>query len=345
MKKKDKTDYFLKYDIYQTNYPIDITDGSFHSIIFFEILRQHCDTDTQLIFKKIIKLKWHRVRIYLYYIALLYVFLNLFFTLTIFSERLLFEILTLFFNLILIMFEIKIAKFNFKDYIQTLYNKMDLVVLVLIFVTCSMNIFFEQNRFVNLFNFLSLFFINIRTFLELRLFSKVRHLIRTILQVLIDIQAFLIVSICFAYIYTILQVMSDIIHERPNSSWVEKINISIDMALGSWKTDAQWDFFDWLIFLTSAVVLCFIMLNLIIQIVAKTFFNFHQNKEKVDVQEILEMIIDFDKLIYMDWREPQQQYFQFVVKRGEGQSEEQQIEQILSFLRELSEEKEKQKQK
>lgn len=70
------------------------------------------------------------------------------------------------------------------------------------------------------------------------------------------------------------------------------------MALGHWETDINWDIFDWIVFLISAVVLSFIMFNLIIQIVNKTFFKFQAQKVFVDLQQQLDMIIDFDKLLY-----------------------------------------------
>ena len=56
------------------------------------------------------------------------------------------------------------------------------------------------------------------------------------------------------------------------------MDISINLALGEWETSDLNYFWDWIIFLFSAISLMIIMLNLIIAIVSETFKKYHKNR-------------------------------------------------------------------
>ena len=56
------------------------------------------------------------------------------------------------------------------------------------------------------------------------------------------------------------------------------MDVSINLALGEWETTDLTNFWDWVVFLFSAISLMIIMLNLIIAIVSETFSRYNENR-------------------------------------------------------------------
>lgn len=76
------------------------------------------------------------------------------------------------------------------------------------------------------------------------------------------------------------------------------MDVSINLALGEWETTDLTNFWDWVVFLFSAISLMIIMLNLIIAIVSETFSRYNENRQHIDLLEKLVLVNEFDKLIY-----------------------------------------------
>ena len=75
-------------------------------------------------------------------------------------------------------------------------------------------IYDKQSYSLNLANLFTVFILNIRAFIELRVFNPLRHLIAMIISVYYDIRAFLIVFLAYIYIYAANLQSLDFVYSR-----------------------------------------------------------------------------------------------------------------------------------
>lgn len=73
-----------------------------------------------------------------------------------------------------------------------------------------------------------------------------------------------------------------------------------DIAFGNWDFDNGIVYgYDWILFIFTIITIAIIMLNVIIAIVSGTYEEYELNKFDKDLEEKLDFINEYDKMLFM----------------------------------------------
>ena len=240
------------------------------SIIFFGNLLQS-DTYLREKFKFLINFKFRQIWIHLFIYAIYYVILDIFYALQLFSEnhKKGYFAIVIIFSSILTMIEM-IQYFSYEVGSQiNFYNALDMLTLPMVIVMSVINLTTDnQNRVILIFELISLFLLNVRTLLELRVFKNFRYLLRVILNVFKSLGPFIVVTIIFIYIYACLLKGANRFKGEEVSVW-KFLEPSFHLSYGQYDTGDSQEFnaLDWIIFIFCGFILIILNLNLVIAIV------------------------------------------------------------------------------
>lgn len=177
MKDKDVQNNNEKFTLMETNFGINIENGTEYSIKLFSILYDS-DPEVYLEFKELINHKWDKIYYQVFLVFILYLLTTIFFSLQNFTWEenriLIYGVLTLICVLILAFLEIIAAVYK-ESHFNKIYNLTDLIVFILVIVAAILNIKYKKS--ISELNLVALFSLNLRVLLEFRVIEPMRHLI------------------------------------------------------------------------------------------------------------------------------------------------------------------------
>ena len=119
-------------------------------------------------------------------------------------------------------------------------------------------------------------------------------MVRLLSQVISDMQVFFIIlsysTLAFSFILFL---------NNPNStiSFGGYLTLAYKLDLGYFNTD-DYKVFDWVIFFFATVINSLIMLNLLVSIMASTYSRVKEGNDIANFQELSEMILEVEKLMF-----------------------------------------------
>ena len=125
-----------------------------------------------------------------------------------------------------------------------------------------------------------------------RMFDGTRYMVRLLAEVLKDMQVFFIIlcysTLAFSFIY--------FLRER-QLSFSQYLTVSYRLDLGDFNAEYT-EIFDWIIFFIATMINPIIMLNLLISIMGDTYSKVQESNDIANFQELTEMIIEVEKLMF-----------------------------------------------
>ena len=260
-------------------------------------------------------------------------------------------ILAIFINLLLLVFEFLVMGRGVKIYFSQLNNIMDLYQYICIPIVCICFIGTEINQgdiVFNLWTNLTMIIAGFRVLFALRIIEPVRYLVIMILQALIDMTGFMIISIATIVIFATMQMnLTKTVEDDPDLSpaaYRRSLNAVYEIAFGSWEDSSEYNASQYVVHLVNTVFITLVMANLLIGIISQTFADFVEKKELVDFREMLSILLDVGDLIsYFTSRkkdemdEKGRKFICFVVRK-EDEGDNQEVLDEIEAVKEQNEE-------
>ncbi|OMJ78838.1 hypothetical protein SteCoe_21282 [Stentor coeruleus] len=329
---------------WQSALRLDTVIGSKDSIIFLESLTGCPNTNifrTSFI-REIILYKWKYLKwvllpqamTYFLYMACLSSYIIIFDNN---NEILLMIIFVL--NAFLALYEIFQMILTKTSYMKDPWNYIDFTRMSLFFVYVSMHWLGYQKIIAEKVLVGLIFVTMVRGISYFRLFDNTRYMINLLSEIIKDMKSFLILltysTYSFALIYFIM--INDIFKYNANAdtskmkSFSEYIALSYLLSLGSFDTKG-YENFEWIIFFFASVINPLIMLNLLIAIMGDTYSRVAEEQEIADMQELTEMVIEGEYLLFCKRGNGYKSYMQ-ICKEEELTAQDVTIEQKLNKLK------------
>ena len=137
-----------------------------------------------------------------------------------------------------------------------------------------------------------------------RMFEGTRYMVRLLSEVISDMQVFFIILSYSTLAFTFILFLNN-----ENISFATYLTVAYRLNLGDFETDYD-DVFDWVIFFFATVINPLIMLNLLISIMANTYSRVKEGNDIANFQELTEMILEVEKLMFWKRGKKQQYYLQ-----------------------------------
>jgi hypothetical protein len=256
-------------------------------------------------------------------------------------EPLLFAIFLI--NTVLACYEVFQMILTKSSYVSDPWNYIDFIRMSLCFVYIAMhwagfNKIYAEKVLVGL-----IFVTMVRGISYFRLFDNTRYMINLLRETIKDMKSFLILltysTYSFALIYFIMvnNVLKYSAEATANPSSVEikpfseYIALSYLLSLGSFDTSG-YGAFEWVIFFFASVINPLIMLNLLIAIMGDTYSRVAEEQEIADMQELTEMVIEGEYLLFCKRNKGVRSYMQ-ICKEEELSAQDVTIEQKLDKLK------------
>lgn len=285
-----------------SNFPLDISNGSPNSVHLFRQIYamaagQRRDYDP------LIQLKWRKVKPWLLFQLLIFFSLTLLFNIYLQLGEQNWTLLgpILFLNTLVLIYETK-SFLTVRGYLYSFYNYLDLAVILGVYGIALGNLL-GAGRALSVVNFIFTLILNVRTLTYFRVIDSLRYLIEMVLNIYLDIRAFLALITMFILIYSVgLMEIDGINGKEERESWQsfeDKLKQGVVLAFGDWEVGDEWTYWNWILFLFGAVTFTIMLLNLIIAIVSKTFDDYFENQIDVDRGVKLKLILEIDQ--FLNW--------------------------------------------
>ena len=124
-----------------------------------------------------------------------------------------------------------------------------------------------------------------------------RYLIAMIIQVFFDMTGLAVITFASVVIFSVVGINQLSLESQDYEGWLQfraQLNYYYNTMFGNWTDEA--DDFDtnrFLVYISSGIFFAFIMANLVIGMISQTFENFQETKELVDIQQILDILLEY----------------------------------------------------
>ena len=141
-----------------------------------------------------------------------------------------------------------------------------------------------------------------RALLQLRVVDPTRYLIAMIIRVFVDIVPFITILISAIVIIACLEVntiksIEDFSYEGTFGELLKKIDWVYNMGYGNWEGQDEYPYHLYILYIFQGLLFAFIMFNLLIAIISSTYENYVENREEIDIQELIEILLDFSSIL------------------------------------------------
>ena len=246
-------------------------------------------------------------------------------------------------------------------YFNSIYNYLDFglypaamwVVTYVIFQDFE----FLKDQFNNFLVFLVLYVALTRAVSMLRAFDSIRYLILMILRVYLDMTPFIIVLTFYIVGTGSLNILLSFTNKvlGPGEDGLprygltlEQLRISSDViynwGYGNWEGNADMNALNFWFYIHTGVFIGLIMFNLLIAIISGTYEQFTQEKQRVDLKEVIDMLLEMAEFLNF-WRkiregifgvrESEKIYLHFLIPTEEANDLEDltgQVEELREFV-------------
>ena len=124
------------------------------------------------------------------------------------------------------------------------------------------------------------------------MFDGTRYMVRLLSEVINDMQVFFIILSYSTLAFTFILYLNE-----AKLRFGQYLTVSYRLNLGDFNTDFEKPF-DWTIFFFATVINPLIMLNLLISIMGNTYARVKEGNDIANFQELTEMILEIEKLIF-----------------------------------------------
>lgn len=273
--------------------PLNIDIGTQDSIEFLESLTE-CSTDEVFrctLLQVLLKNKWDRVKwavyaqgsIYILYMVQLSIYCIAFLD-SLVNLNLLFAT-----HVLLFLYEFSQILTDPIDYWKDMWNILDQLrgLSCTIYAILMWQGYYDSDVLLTV-----IIFSWTRGISYFRMFDGTRYMVRLLSEVIKDMQVFFVIlfysTLAFSFIYLL----------RVNElSFSEYLVVSYRLDLGDFNADFT-ELFDWIIFFLATVINPLIMLNLLISIMGDTYSKVQESNDIANFQELTEMIIEIEKLMF-----------------------------------------------
>ena len=231
------------------------------------------------------------------------------------------------------------------DFSQT-YNYMDLLQYISMPILSGLvhftDIVDRSETRMNLYINLIILIAGFRGITGLKIIGSMRYLIAMIIQVFVDMTGLAVITILSIIIFSIIGINHLSIENQDYEGWLQfraQLNYYYNTMFGNWTEEAdEFDTNRFLIYISSGVFFAFIMANLVIGMISQTFENFEETKELVDIQQILDILVEYGFVLSyfrpnrITERDRKGMGYIWLIKKVSGEEEKDHIEEKLEVI-------------
>lgn len=304
---------------YQSLCPLNLDIGTIGSINFLQSI---LDCSYSEIFRSkllnvLLRDKWERINWAIYAQGMLYIAYLVQFSIfcIFFKEPGSFLISLFIVHVLLFIYEIIQIVTDFYDYWKDMWNILDQLRGISFTIYAYMEWTGQYDKNVLL---TAIIFSWTRGISYFRMFEGTRYMVRLLSEVITDMQVFFVIlsysTLAFSFVLFL---------NKQTYTFGDYLTIAYRLNLGSFKVEDYIDIFDWLIFFFATMINPVIMLNLLISIMSNTYSRVKEGNDIANFQELTEMILEIEKLMFWKRKNFQQFYLQqcvslYTVEDDEG---------------------------
>lgn len=285
--------------------PMDLDIGSSGSIDFLESLLEcpYPEIFRTKLLQEILTHKWQKIKWAIYIQGMLYIFylVQLSFYCIFFRDLPVFLITLFFVHVLLFLYEVIQLSTDFYDYWLDIWNIMDQLRGLSFTLFCFLEWTGDRNDNILL---VVIIFSWTRGISYFRMFDGTRYMVRLLSEVIKDMKVFFVIlgysTLAFTFIFYL---------RNQTFTFSEFLTVSYRLDLGDFDIEYT-DSFDWVIFFLATVINPLIMLNLLISIMGDTYGKVQETNDIANYQELTEMVIEIEKLMFWKKNNTQKYYMQ-----------------------------------
>lgn len=293
----------LSIVFYHTICPMDLDIGTDGSIDFLESLLEcpYPEIFRTKLLREILLNKWQKLKWAIYIQGILYIFylVQLSFYCIFFRDSPMYLIVLFIVHVFLFLYEVIQITTDFYDYWLDVWNILDQLRGISFTLFCFLEWAGHDNKNVLL---IVIIFSWTRGISYFRMFDGTRYMVRLLSEVIKDMKVFFIIlfysTLAFSFIFYL--------RNPDDLSFSEFLTISYRLDLGDFDASFT-EAFDWVIFFLATVINPLIMLNLLISIMGDTYGKVQETNDIANFQELTEMVIEIEKLMF--WKKGSNQQF------------------------------------
>jgi hypothetical protein len=279
---------------YKSLCPLDLDTGTEGSIEFLQSLLE-C-TSSEIFQSKLLQVlllnKWDRVRWAVYGQGLLYILYMVLLSLYCISFRegyQWFLVLLFIVHVLLFLYEVTQIATDFFDYWGDMWNILDQL-RGLSFTVYAVLVWRGEDNHNALLTVI--IFSWTRGISYFRMFDGTRYMVRLLAEVIKDMREFFVILLYSTLSFTFIFLL-----RTPGTGFIDNLTKSYRLDLGDFDSDYT-SVFDWIILFLVTMINPIIMLNLLISIMGDTYGEVQENSVIANFQELTEMIIEIEKLMF-----------------------------------------------
>mmetsp|Transcript_25099 Transcript_25099/g.24724 ORF Transcript_25099/g.24724 Transcript_25099/m.24724 type:complete len:327 (+) Transcript_25099:534-1514(+) len=217
-------------------------------------------------------------------------------------------------------------------YFMSAINYHDIIRLALSF---TWSIIGATGNFYDGLSFFTVIANFLRGLVYFRTFDKTRFYVRLIIRAAFDTVTFLMILLYSTFGFAVLYV-SATNHFDIETAW----KASFELDMGGFANDG-FDWAEYSTFTLASILNVILMLNLLISILGKSFDDFQQSQVSMDTKEMLDVVIEFESLMFWARNRGSRTYLQKLdyfkqnkrdKTEGKNKALEDEFEKLKSFL-------------
>jgi hypothetical protein len=308
--------------------PLDIETGTLASISFLKSLLEssYPEIFRSKIVHVLLRDKWEKLKFFIYIRGFIYIFylvqLSVFCVFFIDSLSFLYSLFAT--HVLMLLYEILQILTDKYDYWKDHWNILDQLRGGFFTLYGVMFLYGSSKSVVLL---IVIIFSWTRGISYFRMFEGTRYMVRLLSEVIKDMQIFLALlfysTLAFAFVLFL---------NNPIYTFSEYLTISYKLDLGDFGSDFH-GAFGWTVFFLATVINPLIMLNMLISIMCDTYAKVQDSNDIANYQELTEMIIETEKLMFWK-RDVKRQYYihQCEYLKGNDQTNDKTLEKPTTNL-------------
>jgi WD40 repeat protein len=290
---------------YHSLCPLHLDLGTEGSISFLQSLlnSSYREIFRSKLLNVLLRDKWERINWAIYAQGLLYILylIQLSIFCVFFSEGGNFLISLFVVHVLLMLYEIVQIVTDFYDYWRDMWNILDQLRGISFTIFCYMIWQGDNDKNVLL---TVIIFSWTRGISYFRMFEGTRYMVRLLSEVITDMQVFFVILSYSTLAFTFVLFLNN-----DSNSFYFYLTRAYRINLSDFEEDYK-DFFDWIIFFFVTMINPLIMLNLLVSIMANTYKRVKDGNDIANYQELTEMVLEIEKLMFWKRNCNQQKYLQ-----------------------------------
>ena len=284
---------------------LDFGNGSDFSATFFEIVNSLPESEIRDYYYVFVHYKWNKIFKFALIYSVIYWIMNMMaylycgFYFNVVPLGITLSIL----NILFLLFELKCASADYRRYLSSAWNWVDLVIHSLSIATVYSLMGADHtnvNQFLAWLRVVNVLVLSIRGITMLRVFKGTRYLISMLMQVLLDVIPFLVVLgfviLIYIYIWFVIVYFGLDVDGTSGNNFYISVQLAVFTFFGQFETN-DLNTFQFVMITLGNIILALILGNFIIALISATYERISEQKELYDVKDVISMISDFDAFL------------------------------------------------